>query len=239
MNYITRPMAQQAVGKMQQFHTDAVELYTKHGMDLLDNLGRRNIVMSQAQEEFFSQVLSNSYTDVIADGKPGQPDIIIGSLDKELECKLTSRHKGGAISFHTDFRTLQQKGSLDYLYLIADYNFEKFAVLHFTGLTVDDFRPVANGSRGKVAMKKHEGMKKCNMLMGTAINLNEQHVDKLNLRLLAASTTKQREELTQKLSYWSTAPARYSFELEGLGDTQLSLFDSAGTIPEEVSPVAP
>ncbi len=239
MNYITREMAQQAVGKMKQFHADVVGLYDKHGMDLLDNLGRRNIVMSQAQEEFFSQVLSSTYADVSADGKTGQPDIIIGSLNKELECKLTSRHKGGAISFQTDFRTLAQKGSLDYLYLIADYDFEKFAVLHFIGLTTDDFRPVANGSRGKVAMKKHEGMKKCSMLMGTAHNLNEGHIDKLNLKLLAANTLKQREDITQKLAYWKETPARFSFELESLGGTQLSLFDSDELIPEEVSPVAP
>jgi hypothetical protein len=239
MNYITREMAQQAVQKMKQFHADVVRLYTEHGMDLLDNLGRRNIVMSQAQEEFFSQILSSSYANVIADGKTGQPDIIIGSLDKELECKLTSRHKGGAISFQTDFRTLEQKGSLDYLYLIADHDFEKFAVLHFIGLTTNDFRPVANGSRGKVAMKKHEGMKKCNMLMGTAVNLNEGHIDKLNLRLLAANTPKQREEITQKLAYWKTTPARFSFELEGLDGVQLSLFDSGELITKEVSPVAP
>ena len=111
--------------------------------------------------------------------------------------------------------------------------------MHFTGLTIDDFRPVANGSRGKVAMKKHEGMKKCSMLMGAAINLNEGHIDKLNLKLLAASTPKQREEITQKLAYWTKTPARFSFELESLGATQLSLFDSDELIPEEVSPVAP
>ena len=119
MSYLTADMAQRAITKMQSFHNDIVGLYEQHDMDLLDNLGRRNIVMSQAQEKFFAQVLSDHYEGVHEDGRTGQPDIVIGGIEKELECKLTSRHKGGAISFQTDYETLSQKGSLDYLYVIA------------------------------------------------------------------------------------------------------------------------
>jgi len=242
MSYITREMAQTAVTKMKQFHSDAVQLYQKHDMDLLDNLGRRNIVMSQAQEKFFAQTLSNYYPDVHADGKTGQPDIVIDFLGKELECKLTSRHKGGAISFQTDYTTLSQKGELDYLYIIADYNFEKFAVLHFVGLTVDDFRGVSNGSRGKVAMKKHAGMKKCNMLMGKATNLNDGHLEKLEKKRNNNPTPEQYEKIIQKMTYWKNTPARFSFELEELGKhdpVQLSLPGLEGAQVEEVSSVAP
>ena len=238
-SYITQEMTKRALKNMMGFHMNLNAVFSDWGMDFKSNLGRRNIVMSQAQEHFFAKELAKKFSGVDADGRTGKADIIIGEIDKELECKLTSRHKGGAISFQTDFRTLEQKGSLDYLYLIADHDFEKFAVLHFIGLTTDDFRPVANGSRGKVAMKKHEGMKKCNMLMGTAINLNEKHIDKLNLKLLAATTQAQREEIKQKLEYWETTPPRFSFELEGLGGAQLSLFDSDECITKEVSPVAP
>jgi len=243
MSYITRTMACQAINKMQSFHSDIVNLYHRHDMDLLDNLGRRNIVMSQAQEEFFSQVLSETFKDVIADGKTGQPDILIGSLNKELECKLTSRHKGGAISFQTDYTTLAQKGELDYLYVIADHAFEKFAVLHFTGLTTNDFRPLSNGARGKVAMKKYEGMKKCNVLLGNAININERHVKKLSLKLLSATTQAQRDKINKKIEYWKTSSSRYSFELEDTSIPskmeQLSLFEDNAQVTKEVSPVAP
>ena len=45
MSYLTTDMAQEAIRKMQSFHSDVVGLYEQHGMDLLDNLGRRNIVM--------------------------------------------------------------------------------------------------------------------------------------------------------------------------------------------------
>ena len=129
MSYLTREMTVSALANMRGFHRDIVGTYQKYDMDLLDNLGRRNIVMSQAQEKFFAEALSSKYTGVTNDGKTGQPDIILEELNKELECKLTSRHKGGAISFQSDFGTLSQKGKLDYLYVIADNTFERFCVL--------------------------------------------------------------------------------------------------------------
>ena len=131
MGYLTKEMAVQAISNMSGFHHEIVTAYAKYGMDLLDNLGRRNIVMSQAQEKFFSSSLSGSYDDVINDGRTGQPDIVIGSLSKELECKLTSKQKSGSISFQTDYETLLQKEKLDYLYVVADRDFKSFAVLHF------------------------------------------------------------------------------------------------------------
>ena len=214
MSYLTRDDAAEAIRRMKSFHDDIVSLYQEHGMDLLDNLGRRNIVMSQAQEKYFAQVLSGSHADVEADGKTGQPDIVIASLGRELECKLTTRNKGGAISLQTDFETLNQKGSLDYLYVIADEPFKKFAVLHFIDLCTDDFRPVSNGSRGKVGMKKYEGMKKCNMLIGNAICINDINVRKWKSRLKIAGTSSREKMIREKIKYWKETPSKYRFELE-------------------------
>ena len=214
MSYLTRDNAAEAIRRMKSFHDDIVGLYQKHGMDLLDNLGRRNIVMSQAQEKYFAQVLSDSYAGVEADGKTGQPDIVIASLGRELECKLTTRNKGGAISLQTDFETLNQKGSLDYLYVIADESFKKFAVLHFIDLCTDDFRPVSNGSRGKVGMKKYEGMKKCNVLIGNALCINDMNVQKWSSRLGSATTPSREKMIREKIKYWNETPSKYRFELE-------------------------
>jgi hypothetical protein len=215
MSYITPEMTKCAIRKMKTFHDTIVGVYRDFDMDLLDNLGRRNIVMSQTQEKFFAQELATAYGGVYEDGKTGQPDIVIGELGKELECKLTSRHKGGALSFQTDHSTLLQKGKLDYLYVIADYQFQSFAVLHFEGLTVDDFRPVANGSRGKVAMYKHKGMKKCNVLLGNVINNSDLNIRKLNKKLTGTSLSGyERKKCFKSMEYWTTNPARYSIELE-------------------------
>jgi len=208
-------MAKNALQKMRGFHKGVVEIYKMYDMDLLDNLGRRNIVMSQTQEKFFAQELAKKYTGVCEDGRTGQPDIVIGELNKELECKLTSRHKSGAISFQSDYETLVKKGSLDYLYVIADHQFEEFGVFLFEGLTVDDFRPLSTGARGKVAMYKHKAMKKCRPLLGNFENINERNLSKIRENLQKASVTdNKRKRLQKSVDYWTKTPAKFSVHLE-------------------------
>ena len=215
MSYLNRESSVFALQKMKSFHDECRQLYTKHGFDLMDNPGRRNIILSQAQEKFFADALSKLYKGVVRDGATGQPDIIVGEIDKELECKLTSRHKGGSISFQSDYQTLLKKGKLDYLYVVASKDFEKFAVLHFQNLTADDFRPLSNGSRGKVAMYKHKGMKKCNVLVGSAINKNEIYLREIEDQLERDDLTpSKRNTLISRKKYWDNAPAKYTYELE-------------------------
>ena len=215
MSYLTKPMAIAAIQKMQTFHESARKLYENHDMDLLDNLGRRNIIMSQTQEKFFAQELAKQYDGVREDGRTGEPDIIIEGLDKELECKLTSRHRSGSISFQSDFETLQKKGSLDYLYVIADHEFKEFSVLLFEGLTVEDFRPLSTGARGKVAMFKHKGMKKCRPLLGQVVDINQINIEKCKQKIDDPSIPAYKRKKAQKsLTYWQTTPTKYKFILE-------------------------
>ncbi len=214
MSYLTRDMSLNALQKMHTFHNEIVDLYNRYDVDLLDNLGRRNIVMSQIQEKFFAEELSRVYSGVREDGKTGQPDIIIDELGKELECKLTSRHKGGGLSFQSDHQTLVQKGELDYLYVIVNETFDGFVVLHFEGLTVEDFRPLSNGSRGKVAMYKHQGMKKCTVPVGNVINLNKVNLEKLAHRLRDAKNESKINAINAKINYWLQIPTKYRFEFE-------------------------
>jgi len=217
--YLTREDAIFALKRMQDFHDECKSLYQRHGFNLLDNLGRRNIVLSQAQEKYFADALSQKFKDVRNDGRTGEPDIVIGELGQELECKLTSRHKGGAISFSTDHQTLLQKNNLDYLYVIASADFKDFAVLHFQELSVEDFRPLANGSRGKVAMAKHKGMQKCNVLYGNVVDLNEKNLVRLHTKLLVGRLpAHKRQKIQKSIEYWEKTPTKYSFELEPLDE---------------------
>ena len=217
MSYLTQEMAVNAIGKMKDFHDNVVSLYDKFDMDLLDNLGRRNIIMSQTQEKFFAHELSKKFKGVREDGRTGEPDIVIGELKKELECKLTSRHKSGSISFQSDYETLQKKGSLDYLYVIADQKFKEFSVLLFEGLTVDDFRPLSSGARGKVAMFKHKGMKKCKHLLGECIDLNELNIQKCKEKIACPNTPPYKKRKAEKsLQYWQSAPTKYKFVLQSV-----------------------
>lgn len=175
MSYITREMVQAALQKMQKYHSAQQRVHDQFGLDFSENRGRRNIIMSQAQEKFLAQELSKTFSEVRSDGRPGESDIFIGALERELECKITSPLIGtGAISLQTDYETLEKKGALDYLYIIACSEFEKFCVLHFEGLEASDFRPPSTGSRGRAQMIKHLGMRKCTVLTGEAVNLIER-----------------------------------------------------------------
>ncbi len=215
MTYIDSAMAKNALQKMRGFHEGVVNIYKVYDMDLLDNLGRRNIVMSQTQEKFFAQELAKRYSGVKEDGRTGQPDIVIGELGKELECKLTSRHKSGAISFQSDYETLVKKGSLDYLYVVADQQFEEFGVFLFEGLTIDDFRPLSTGARGKVAMYKHKAMKKCVPLLGSFVDINKQNLEKLRKKLEDSNLPSHERKRCQKsIDYWTNTPSKFSVQLE-------------------------
>ena len=84
-------------------------------MELLSNLGRRNIVMSQPMEEFFAHELAKELDGhVECDGRTGKADIVIHSLGKELECKLNTPHGKRSHSLQADWVTVGKKGCLDF-----------------------------------------------------------------------------------------------------------------------------
>ena len=218
MYYLTREDSLKALKKMKCFHDECFSLYEKHGFHLLDNLGRRNILLSQAQEKYFAESLSKKFAKVKNDGRSGAPDIFVEDINKELECKLTSRTKSGAISFQTDYTTLQGKKKLDYLYVVASQNFDKFAVIHYNDLTIDDFRKPASGSRGKSQMIKYRSADRANILVGKMNSVNEREIKKLchKLKNLNDNSKTNRQKLLKSLKYWEETPTKYTFELETL-----------------------
>lgn len=218
MSYINREHVSLALRNMQQFHTDLQELHRSFGLCMLDNTGRRNILMSAAQEEFFSQALSKSYADVTNSGKTGEPDILIGQLQKELECKITSPTPAGGVNLQTDFATLTKKGHLDYLYVIADRDFEKFVVLHYTDLTSQEFANPSKTSRGKAKLVKHLAESKCQVLWGNVHNKNAEELQKLEKQLQECSpnATKRLAKLHNSIEYWKSQPTNYRYEYEGV-----------------------
>lgn len=177
--YFTKTMATKVLTNITKFENELDDLFKKYNQDLRQNLGRRNALVSQYQESTVAEVLREVFDNVIEDGAPGKPDVQILDIQKELECKLTSGSKSkGSVSYslQTDWRTICKKGSLDYLYILADEKFENFCVLFFEGLTSDDFFPPAAGSRGKSRMRKASAMKKCTVLHGGAVNLRLEFI---------------------------------------------------------------
>ncbi len=216
MSYLARKHALFALSKMKSFHNDLDDLFKIHGFSLSEDTGRRNILLSRAQEKYLAEALSLNFPETKSDGKTGQPDIVVPELGVELECKLTSRHKSGAWSFQSDYETLASKGSLDYCYILADEPFDNFCVLFFKGLTVDDFRPLSSGARGKVQMYKHRGMQKCTVLVGAVQNRNEAFIEGLECKIeaLSARAHASKDKLKKKIDYWKEQPDQFSFCLE-------------------------
>ena len=183
MQYLTPQLTQEVIGRLKTFENELCEVFNRYGYDLRDNLGRRNQLVSQAQEKEFARSLRKVYKEVVEDGAPGKPDIFIVDIQKELECKLTSGSgKSKTFSLQTDWETLKNKEKLDYLYMLATPDFEGFCVLFFKGLTTDDFYPPASGSRGKSRMNKAKAMKKCQALHGSFVNKTKIMIQKWAIR---------------------------------------------------------
>jgi hypothetical protein len=197
LSYFTQKDANEVLSRLVTFENALAETFERFGYDLRDNLGRRNALISQAQEKEVAAVLGQKYKEVLQDGAPGQPDVVIVDINKELECKLTSGHGSGTKSFdlQTDWETLCKKESLDYLYILANPDFTDFCVLFFEGLTPDDFFPPASGSRGKSRMNKHNAMKKVKCLFGDVVNIREQWLTKLSEDITSLIVNRNGEQL--------------------------------------------
>ena len=222
----SRETAILACRNMQQFYSKLNGLYESSDMSLEANRGRRNVLMSGPMEKFLADAINsneiskdNLYRSVVSDGKTGETDIVIhrhkahtqeDDLTIEIECKLTSPHQSsGSITFQTDHDTLVNKGSLDYVYIIAGESFAEFCVLYFKGLTIDDFRSLSPGARGKVQMYKYLGMKKCNILVGSAVDSKQVKIEKL-----VALNQKKISDRNKQITAWAT-------KLESLNKTQV------------------
>ena len=201
--YITKSNVESALGKMISFESSLDSLFKSHNLDLRENSGRRNILLSQAQESFFANELQNSGFDVVCSGKTGEPDIVLKCIGRELECKITSS-KNRSWPLQCDYSTLQRKGESDFLYVLADESFSSFAVLFFDSLTIEDFHFPAPGSRQKSRMNKSRAMKKCVVLHGEVRNKSTRHVKEYS-RMLVEESARSVERIKSLNKRFDTA----------------------------------
>ena len=212
--YVTREMSEAALEGMRGFYNELLELYGKYEIELEDDLGRRNMLMSSLQEKMFAKEISSVYKSAYSNGKTGEPDIVIPEIDSELECKLTSRNKSGSWQLQTDYNTLSNKGSLDYLYVLASRDFSEFAVLFFEGLTCEDFHYPSPGSKGKSRMKLATALKKCTAVYGDIFDKSTGYIEDASAVIESTDTTaKQKQKAEQRIEYWKNK-ASVSFTLE-------------------------
>ena len=230
--YITREDMLEVIARMQDLESKLGRLFSNHNYNLRENLGRRNQLLSAVQEKETARVLRKKYNEVLDDGAPGKPDVVICDIDKELECKLTSGSKsGGSISFalQTDYATLKNKGSLDYLFMLANDDFNKFCIIFFEGLTIDDYFPPASGSRGKSRMRKESAMKKATFLVGGVENLADAHLEKINNEIEErhVAFANRKSELYNKLDHTSIKAVAAKEQIENVLSNEKFRHESA------------
>jgi hypothetical protein len=213
---LTKEQAEEATRNLRTSFEDLRLFFNQRGVTSFDtDVCRRNLMLSSFQEKHICDQIKKSYPSVVNDGRTGQADIYIPSLDKEIECKLTSLSKTGGFSLQTDYTTLGVKEKLDYLYTCTNREFDQFAVLYFEGLTIEDFHPPANGSRGRAMMIKHQGFKKMQILFGSVSDRRLANIEKLQKKIkgLSESAVKTRQKAYDSLVYWQNAEPSYNIEL--------------------------
>ena len=184
-HYVQQLNIKAILNDLTEFENSLKVLFEDYDMNLRENLGRRNALISALQEKVTAKYLREIFFSVEIDGAPGKPDITIHDIDRELECKITSGSRSkGYVSYalQTDYETICKKQFLDYIYVLCNDTFDKFCVLFFEDLTPDDFFLPASGSRGKSRMKKKNAMKKCTPLWGNYIIKNEQLINRYGER---------------------------------------------------------
>ena len=83
-------------------------------------------------------------------------------------------------------------------------------------LTVNDFRSLSNGSRGKTQLCKHRAKDRANVLVGSMDSINDRELKKLNEKLKHANTDKKREKILKSINYWNTTPEKFKINLESI-----------------------
>ena len=219
---ITKDIAIRAIQKMIAYNDDLTKTMSKYNIDFSDNICRRNAMLSEAQEKFFVNELIASGIEATADGHVGQADIVLfenGNPTNEIECKLTSELATGSFSMQTDAETIENKVCLDYLYLLTNRSFDKFALLYFHQLDRYDFSDVSPGSRGKVKMIKHRAMKKCTPILGNVIDNRISYIDRLRDKVDETLTHQQRRinEINDRIAKLNPSTVAYKKAVEVLG----------------------
>ena len=217
--YLDRESSVAAIKSIKSLFTELNDVYSRHGIDIDRDVGRKNILISAAQEHFFAKAIESVVGECSNDGRTGMADIVIDSLDdREVECKVVCQGKKGSWSLQADKASLERKGSCDFLYLLFDREHANVAVFLFPDLVADDFYDPAPGSRGKARLKKSSAFKKCVPLVGSFQNIREQYLERYTQDISSAQTPNQRKKAEQKHDLWYNKDDSYRIALESVDE---------------------
>lgn len=218
-SYLSRKAAIIAIQNIISFADDMQKTYEKHGISLGSDVGRQNIVLSPAQEHFFANAIRGAVGECRSDGRTGEPDIVITSLDnRELECKVVCKGKKGSWHLQADRTSLATGKKLDFLYLMFDRDYSNVGVFLFEDLGYDDFKQASPGSRGKSRMNKKSAFKKCVPLIGGFTDRREDYIKRYSEDVGLATSPRKLAIANQKLELWKKKEPQMSISLESIND---------------------
>jgi len=217
--YLNRSSSINAIKSIKSLFSELNDVYGKYGIDISKDVGRKNILISAAQEHFFARAIKSIVGECSNDGRTGMADIVIDSMDgKEVECKVLCQGKKGSWSFQADKATLERKGSCDFLYLLFDRVHENVAVFLFKELVPDDFHDPSPGSRGKARLRKSSAFKKCTPIVGKFTNLREGWIEKYEKDVRSSNSASAKRIAEQKIQMWYNKPDSYNIQLEKIDE---------------------
>ena len=211
--YVTKKQVQDALRKMQGFDRDLTTLFSSYGMDFEGNTGRRNVLLSQAQEHFLAEEIRKEFPSARSDGRTGEPDISIPEIGKTLECKLTTPSATGSLRLQSDKEAFAS-GDKDFIYFVADDKMQRFAVLHFTGLRREDFSDCKESARGRVKMRKSKTYDRCIVLHGTYEPRSAKMIESIDAQLARSRPgSRARAKLLQRRQHWEESSESFTLNL--------------------------
>jgi hypothetical protein len=208
---IDHAIVKEAIAELRSFYLSLQNLFLEIGIDLRENPGRRNMILSLAQEKIFADKINSLIPGTSSNGKAGSPDILVGNA-RSIECKITSQCPGGSVNLQTDYRSLQKKVVQDYLYVIVNPAFDKCAVLFYSSLTAQDFRRPSASSRDKTTLVKSRCMDRCQILMGNVVSLRDAEIQKLEKQKEQIFSDSTRKRCERVISMIGSSVGSKSFE---------------------------
>jgi len=113
---------------------DVDSLMGKYGIDMSDDIGRRNVFLSWIQEHLVARALG-----VKSDGRSGQHDIVFN--ERPVECRIISPTQSKGINLSASWSQIERTPIMDFVFIMAARDLMSFAFLHIPDVSIEDFRP--------------------------------------------------------------------------------------------------
>lgn len=126
---------------------DMEQLYSKYGVAVSSDVGRRNNFLSWMHEHLVAASLG-----VHSDGRTGHPDMIVDG--HPIECRIGSPRSNRGMILSSTWSTVRKHPIADYVYIVVTRDATSFAFLHVPDVVEDDFKPTTSANQSKAYLRR-------------------------------------------------------------------------------------